>query len=338
MAKRRPVRPASRRGAPATPAFPVRTALLGAVVLAGVVAAVWLLTQRDQTVPPFDGETALGLIREQVALGPRVPGTPAHAAAIDWMEEQLRPLADTVLRQPVVWTDSADASRVLTGTNLVASFGLSETRRVMLSAHFDSRPTADRDPDPARRTQPVPGANDGASGVAVLVALAQTLHDTPPQGVGVDLVFFDLEDLGTETAGDSAAGPPTPFGIGSQLFVEQNAGYRPAWGVLLDMVCDRDLQIPQEAYSLANAGGVVRRVWAAARRAEAPAFLDRRGGAVIDDHLPFLQAGIPVIDLIHQPFPATWHTTRDTPEACSAASLGQVGRTLMEALYGEPSE
>jgi hypothetical protein len=114
----------------------------------------------------------------------------------------------------------------------------------------------------------------------------------------------------------------------------RNPTYRPAWGVLVDMVCDRNLRIPREAYSQQAAGRLMDRVWAAAGRVGADAFVDEAGGAVVDDHIAFLRAGIPMVDLIHQPFPDTWHTTADTPAACRAESLEQVGNVLVELLYG----
>src|SRR5690606_16818864 len=125
-----------------------------------------------------------------------------------------------------------------------------------------------------------------------------------------------------------------PFAIGSEAFAADHPQYRPAYGVLVDMVCDRDLRIPQEAYSRIHAAEALARVWEAAERAGAEAFLDEPGGPVVDDHIAFLRRGIPVVNLIHYPFPDTWHTTADVPAACSAGSLEQVGATLVELLYG----
>jgi hypothetical protein len=288
-------------------------------------------------VPTFDGARALALVEDQVAFGPRVPGSEGHARMLDWLQTTLGEHADAVSLQPVTHVDAHDSTTVWEGTNVVASFNLTPEggRRVMLAAHWDTRPIADQDPDPARRAEPVPGANDGASGVAVLLELARHLARRSPD-VGVDLVFFDLEDLGDDQGpeADSTA-PVNPFAIGSEAFAAANPQYRPTYGVLLDMVCDRDLRIPKEAYSRINAPEVIDRVWAAADRAGADAFLDEEGGPVLDDHIAFLRRGIPVIDLIHYPFPATWHTTADVPAACSAESLGQVGQTMLELLYGE---
>lgn len=310
----------------------VRLALIVLLPVLALAVAVGLALR--SRLPRFDAAQAMADVRRQVGFGPRIAGQPGHAQQLAWMEATLRPLADSVFRQPFIWTNPEDSTQTLSGVNLVASFGLdgARARRALFAAHFDTRPLADRDADPEGRTFPVPGANDGASGVAVLMELARHLAERPPEDIGVDLAFFDLEDVGTD--GDTT-GPTVPFALGSEAFVARNPGYRPAWGVLLDMVCDRHLQIPREAYSQQYARRVNDRVWAAARRAGAAAFVDQAGGPVVDDHVAFLRAGIPMVDLIHQPFPATWHTTADLPEACSAASLGQVGQTLIELLYGE---
>jgi hypothetical protein len=297
-----------------------------------VLVVAVIVVARLARAPRFDGERAMEDIRNQVAFGPRTAGSPGHARQLEWMESRLRPLADTVMRQPFIWRHPVDSTVTMSGVNLVASFGLDppQPRRVVLGAHFDTRPRADRDAKPRARATPVPGANDGGSGVAVLLEMARLLAASPPEETGVDLVFFDLEDAGT----DSAAAVTIPYALGSDAFMTRNPTYRPAWGVLVDMVCDRNLSIPREAYSQANARQLVDRVWAAADRVGAEAFLDQVGNAVVDDHLAFLRAGIPMVDLIHQPFPDTWHTTEDTPAACRAESLEQVGRVLVELLWG----
>ena len=327
MSRRRPKRPTAARAA-----FPQWGWGAAAVLAAGTVAA-WLLLRGE--APTFDGERALALIEEQVAFGPRVPGTEPHAAMLAWLEATLRARADAVRLEPFTHPDAHDTTRVWEGTNVVASFNLRPEggQRVMLAAHWDTRPWADQDPDPAKRRLPVPGANDGASGVAVLLEVARLLDEHSPE-LGVDLVFFDLEDLGDDRPPGADSSAANPFALGSEAFAAANPQYRPLYGVLLDMVCDRDLRIPQEAYSRINAPEVVRAVWAAAERVGADAFLDEAGGPVVDDHVAFLRRGIPVVDLIHAPFPATWHTTADTPDACSAESLDQVGETLVALLYG----
>ena len=320
---------------------PSRTPLWtgGAVLLALLAGLVWWTLR--PTTPAFDADRAYADVVRQVAFGPRVPGTPAHDAARRWLVARLDSLAPRVVEMPVAFPDPGDSSRVFRGTNIVASFAPEAPRRVMFSAHWDSRPTADQDADPAKRSQPVDGANDGASGVAVLLEMARLLRDHPlPDGTGIDLILFDLEDLGEEPDHeleergivDTTA---VPFAIGSREFVRTNPAYRPAWGLLLDMVGDPGLLIPKEGYSIRYARPVVDRIWDAARRVGADAFADNLGPAIEDDHVAFLAQGIPVVDLIHVPFPNTWHTTQDTPENVSPASLGELGRVLAELLWGD---
>lgn len=296
------------------------------LILVAAVAAWWLTRP---TKPVFDGERAFAHVEGQVALGPRYPGSPGHEAVRRYLRDALDPLADRVVEIPFTYvTPRGDT---LTGYNIMASFEPQRTPRVALAAHYDTRPEADRDPDPARRTEPILGANDGGSGTAVLLELARLLAETPAAAGGVDLIFFDLEDLGEyETETDTLA---LPFAIGSEAFVAQNPQYRPAWGVLLDMVGDRNLVIPQEAYSRQYAPALVERIWDAAERVGATAFVRQPGGAVIDDHIAFLRVGIPMVNLIHQPFPDTWHTVRDTPEYVAVESLQQVGDVVVELIW-----
>jgi glutaminyl-peptide cyclotransferase len=309
------------RGSPGTGLI---AALVFLLLLGGLA---WLLFQ--ERAPRFSGERAFNHVVQQVEFGPRMAGTEGHRLAREYFIEVLERHSPRVVEIPFTYV--SPAGDTLRGYNIFASFQPDRQPRVMLAAHYDTRPEADRDPDPARRTEPVPGANDGASGVAVLLELARHLSAQAPP-MGVDIVLFDLEDIGeyASAEGDTTA---IPFAIGSEAFVEAHPQYRPAWGVLVDMVGDPDLRIPQELYSLQNARHVVERVWRAADRVGADAFVRQPGGAVFDDHVPFLRRGIPVVNLIHQPFPATWHTTADTPENVSRASLKQVGDVLVELLW-----
>ena len=280
--------------------------------------------------PPFSGERALQFVQRQVAFGPRISGTEAHDEAKAFFLKTLRSHADRVGTQPFTYPAGGDTLR---GTNIIASFNPDEERRILLAAHWDSRPRADQERDPSLKQKPVPGANDGASGVAVLLELARHLSKQPPD-IGVDVVLFDMEDMGTGEPSDSTE-REIPFAIGSKYFAEHRQGYRPDYGILLDIVCDKNLRIPKEGYSVRYAGQIVRKVWEAADEVGASAFVDKRGRAVMDDHVPLLKEGIPMIDLIQTPFPWYWHTTKDTPDKCSAESLDQVGEVLTEVIYDE---
>jgi hypothetical protein len=191
----------------------------------------------------------------------------------------------------------------------------------MLGAHWDTRPQAEKDRNPALRNQPIAGANDGASGVAVLLELARVFAANPPP-VTVDLVFFDLEDMGNING--------LPYSIGASEFIAANPFYRPNAGIIVDMVCAKNLSIPREQYSQSLAGEIMDTVWAIAKQQNSRVFKDRAGIRIMDDHVPFLSAGIKVIDLIHFPFPDHWHSSADTVDKCSSDSLQQVGNVVQQ--------
>lgn len=270
------------------------------------------------TPHPFDQDRAFRDLVKQCDFGPRVPNTRAHARCADWLVAQLRPLADSVTRQQ--FTAEVDGER-LRLTNLIATFNPKGKDHVLLCAHWDSRPRAERDRDPAKRSQPILGANDGASGVAVLLELARVFKARPPKQK-VTLVLFDGEDYGTTI--------DTMF-LGSRYFAQRYSEPAPNWAVLLDMVGDKHLRLPQERISLQRAPAVVKRLWDAAQRAGSTAFTPKPGPSVLDDHVELLDRGIPCINIIDFTYPH-WHTSADTPDKCSAESLGQVGRAVLEAL------
>ena len=193
----------------------------------------------------------------------------------------------------------------------------------MIGTHYDTRSWADRDQREDRRNTPIIGANDGGSGVALLLELAATWKSEPPP-IGVDLIFFDGEDFGRGKDWDD-------YFLGSKAWTRDYPDYKPEWGVIVDMVGDASLEIKQERDSVSRAPAIVSNFWQAAERVRASAFVDRRGGHILDDHTAFLNKGIPVILLIDLEYP-WFHSTEDTPDKCSAESLGQVGRTVMEAV------
>ncbi len=264
----------------------------------------------------FDGRTAFSYIERQMAFGPRIPGTPAHRAAGDWILSQLRSSADTVIVQEIRHVTRRGDTLHL--RNFFARIQPAATERVLLLAHWDTRPHADQSQNLGQQRLPVPGANDGASGVAVLLGVADALKRRAPT-VGVDLLFVDGEDYGDFA--DS-----TDVLIGSRWFAaHQPAGYQPLYAVLFDMVGDKDLQIYQEGNSLAVAPEVVQRVWrvAADLRYER-IFVPAARHTLTDDHVSLQRAGIHAIDVVDFDYPF-WHTTEDTLDKVSAASLQIVG-------------
>ncbi|HUF25346.1 MAG TPA: M28 family peptidase [Gemmatimonadaceae bacterium] len=270
----------------------------------------------------FSGESALRYARIQVEFGPRVPGTEAHRRAGDWIVEQMRARADTVIEQ--TWTHQTANGVALPMRNILARIRPDLSQRVLYVAHWDTRPVAEKAQRPEDRSRPIEGANDGASGVALLIALADALQETPPQ-FGVDLLFVDGEDYGDFDTN-------TDVLIGSRYFARNlpSADYRPIFGVVWDMVGAEGATFYQEGYSLQGAPEVVSRVWqTAADLGYSSIFVQRRGIPVTDDHLPMLEAGLRVIDVIdvnestiRYPY---HHTLEDTIDKLSPRTLQAVG-------------
>ena len=265
----------------------------------------------------FNGPAALDYVRQQLAFGPRVPGTPAHVRAGDWIVAQMRARADTVIEQR--WIHVTAAGDTLPLRNILARYRPDATERVLYLTHWDTRPVSDQATDAAQRTIPVPGANDGASGVALFLALGDALHAAAP-GVGVDLLFVDGEDYGNFDR-------DTDVLMGSKWFADHlpSPGYRPLFGVLWDMIGDRDLQIFHELNSLNQAPEVVARVWQTALElGYSNYFIPQARHQVTDDHIPLLAKGLRVIDVIDFDYP-DHHKPTDTLDKVSAASLQVVG-------------
>ncbi len=272
----------------------------------------------------FDGEQAMAYVTAQLAFGPRIPNTEGHRRAGDWILEQLGARADSVEVQ--AFSHVTAAGDTLRLRNFIAHFLPDRSDRVLFLAHWDTRPRADRSPNPADRGRPVPGANDGASGVAVLLGLADALKHRPP-AVGVDLLFVDGEDYGDFST-------MTDVLLGSRHYASTlTPERRPLFAVLFDMVGDRDLQFLQEGYSVERAPEVVERVWAKARElGYQDYFRPTVGGGITDDHIPLLDVGvraIDVIDLDYGPNNSYHHTVEDTEDKLSAKSLQVVGEVAL---------
>lgn len=278
----------------------------------------------DRAAPGFDADSAFALLARQVAFGPRVPGTEGHAAQLEWMTSYLGARADTLVRQ--TFRHTGPDGETLELTNLFARFRPDARDRVLLVAHWDTRPTADHESDPDRQERAIPGANDGASGTAVLLHMADVLsRHSPP--IGIDLLLTDGEDYA-----------PDHMYLGARHFAANRPpGYSPLYGILVDMVADRDPRFPQEGYSLQYAPEVVARVWRMAERiGYGHYFPDRQGLAVKDDHVPLSEAGIRTINIIdfdYGPGNAYWHTLDDSLENVAPVGLGVVGEVVLELLY-----
>lgn len=272
-----------------------------------------------------DGQRAWKRVEYQVAQGPRIAGTAGNTTVREWIASELERLGGRVERQ--AFLDSS-LGRPLQLTNVIGRFGPSKGRRILLCAHFDTRPWSDQDPDTSKRALPVPGANDGGSGVAVLLEVAELMSRTAPD-VGVDLVFFDGEDLGNAANGED-------YSLGAKGYASRlpalGAEGRPVAGFLFDMVGDKDLAIHAEGASAARAANLVALVAEAAAATGARSFHSEVRYTVIDDHVPLLDAGLPTVDIIDFDYPA-WHTHRDTPDQVSPKSLAEVSRVAAWLVY-----
>jgi len=295
---------------------------------APIVSVPGAVRGADRGSARFDAERAWRLLEAQCAFGPRIPGSPGHARARAWLVERLAEHADEVAVQG--WTQ-----RIYRGpgagsapmSNLLARIEGRErgaAAELLLGAHWDTRPVADQDPDPARRTEPVPGANDGASGVAVLLEVARALAAERPRRT-VLIALFDGEDLGE-------------YYYGSRLFARwirrrEARRWRPERAVVVDMVGKRGLSCAAELHSRRAAPELWRELMAAARAAGEAHHFQGPELAINDDHVSLNRVGIPSVLLIDYAFPQ-WHTTHDTVEHCAAESLSAVGRVLLQLARG----
>jgi len=275
-------------------------------------------------VPTFNKQRAFQYLVQQCDFGPRNPGSKGHQQCLLFLEKELRQCAEKVERQSFLY-QVPGIKQTLAGTNLLGHFNINNRNRVLLCAHWDTRPWADMDEDEKNHQQPVLGANDGASGVAVLLEIAQHLKQTPPP-YGVDLVFFDAEDAGAYQNDQSWA-------IGSREFARRIAPqFFPRFAILLDLIGDKNLEIFIEMNSQRYAPQLVKYVWNIAAELGIGEFYPTAKYAINDDHLSLIAAGIPCIDIIDYDYPH-WHTIHDTPDNCSPESLEKVGRVVLEVIY-----
>ncbi|MCX6833199.1 MAG: M28 family peptidase [candidate division Zixibacteria bacterium] len=268
----------------------------------------------------FDGSAAYRYLIAQCDLGPRVPNTPAHRQALALIARTFDSLEIAVEKQNFRIKDpySSDTLRL---TNVIGRFNPDKSNRLLFCAHWDSRPRSEMDADSQKQTQPLPGANDGASGVAVLLQLAKELAALHVAR-GVDLVFLDGEDWGK-------SGDLDYYCLGAKEFARRADAKVYDYGVVLDMVGDKDQRFFKEEYSVRYEGKLVDKVWArAAHLGMSTSFDTRVSQPIYDDHLPLLAASIRTIDIIDFEYP-WWHTTQDTPDKCSPESLGRIGKLVL---------
>ena len=292
-----------------------------------------------RVVPIFNPDSAYLYVKAQCDFGPRVPGTEAHVACLNYFVEQFNRFnADTVIVQEGE-TMLYDGSKMPI-RNVVASYGIGKPNRVMICAHWDSRAFADNDINPDNRRKPIIGANDGASGVGVILELARQLG-TKDAAMGVDLILFDLEDWGAPDWAQSQLSDGG-WALGSKYWAQRPhiPGYQAQFAILLDMVGAPGAQFYREYFSDQYASWVIDRVWnKAADLGLSHIFVNQRGGGVTDDHLNVIRAGIPCIDIIQfQPdtesgFGDYWHTHNDDMRNIDPSTLDAVGRVLMEIVY-----
>ncbi|MBP5196690.1 MAG: M28 family peptidase [Bacteroidaceae bacterium] len=296
-----------------------------------------------QPCPEFSEDSAFVWIERQCAFGPRVTGSEAWRRCGDWLcgeFERHGCLVEEQRGEVKMWDGTP-----LNARNITARYNPEEKRRVLLCAHWDSRPWADNDEDEGNHHTPVPAANDGASGVAVMLEIARLLHETDSMlPCGVDFVCFDAEDAGTPYwAEDNGEGAKT-WCLGSQMWSEKmkEQEEKPVYGILFDMVGGYGATFSMEEASVRYARPLVNRLWQIAGQIGYGHYFPKRdGGGVVDDHLYVNRAGIPCIDIIpyheygRSVFGHTWHTLEDTPENIDRKVLKAVGQSVVQLLYNE---
>lgn len=291
-------------------------------------------------VPKFDRDSAYSFIAKQVAFGPRLPNTATHLACKNWFVQQFEAYGLTVTEQP--FQAKAYTGTTLNGVNIIAQYKPAASKRILLAAHWDTRHIADSELSTERQNEPILGADDGGSGVGIILELARQLQATPVD-IGVDFVLFDAEDHGDNV---SETPDPKTWGLGSQYWANNVIpSTRPKYGVLLDMVGARNTKFPKEGVSMNFAPQIVNKVWALGQElGYSRFFVNEKTGMVTDDHV-FVNtiAKIPMIDIIGMPKPPGtnnsfgkhWHTHNDDLEVIDIRTLRAVGQTMLTMIYRE---
>lgn len=296
-------------------------------------------TQSEETPvslikPVFSADTAYAYIARQVAFGPRVPGSAAQKSCAAWMQEVLQKTCDTVYVQNT--QVKGGDGKILPCINVIGAINPKATKRILLLAHWDSRPWSDMDLND--KTKPIDAADDGASGVAVLLEIARQIQTQPlPEGLGVDVLLTDVEDYGKSEWGDDS------YALGTQYWAKNPhvPGYKASFGILLDMVGARNAQFPLEGMSTQYAGSVQQMVWQAAGRAGYSSYFPFLAGPTVTDDHVFVNEiiKIPTIDIINlnrmgeRAFAPHWHTQQDKLDIIDKNTLKAVGETVLQVIY-----
>ena len=292
--------------------------------------------------PAFIADSAMAYCQAQCDFGPRTMNSKAHDLCEEWIINKFKGFGLEVETQKADLT-GWDGTK-LHSTNIIARFNPQAERRILICAHWDSRPWADNDPDSANWHKPVLAANDGASGVGVMLELARILQNDTTLAIGVDLVCFDAEDYGTPQWAEKREDSESTWALGAQYWAKNlPENYEPQFGILLDMVGGQGAKFYQEQFSLRYAASIVDKVWSAARHAGfSSLFTNEVGGGITDDHIPVNEAGIPTVDVIpfypdcdQSSFGPTWHTVNDDMEHLDINTLKAVGQTLIQVIYSE---
>ena len=302
--------------------------------------------------PVFVADSAFAFCQAQCEFGPRSMNSDAHEKCAQWIVSKFEQFGCKVTTQDAMLTGYDGTA--LKSKNIIASYrpssmGVSsqegtEGGLILLCAHWDSRPWADNDPDSTNWHKPVLAANDGASGVGVMLEVARLLQNDTTLAIGVDLVCFDAEDYGTPQWAEKNEDSENTWALGAQYWAKNlPENYKPQFGILLDMVGGQGAKFYQEQFSLRYAASIVDKVWSAARHAGyGSMFTNEVGGQITDDHIPVNEAGIPTVDVIpfypdcrQSSFGPTWHTINDDMEHLDINTLKAVGQTLIQVIYSE---
>ena len=285
--------------------------------------------ETNKNIPEFDGNNAYNFIIDQCNFRPRNAGSKGHIEFAKSLEKYLLSLSNQVIVQEFSYNEHI-TGQTREGKNFIIQFNLDSKERLLIGAHWDTRAVSDEDPDDQKKSLPVLGANDGASGTAILMELAKVFSKNKPP-FGIDIVFFDAEDVGI-------SGKPETYAMGSNYFSKNLPILKPQSAIIVDMVGDKFLKIPIERFSYQINPDMVKEIWRLAEKLNLDAFEYKIGYEIYDDHVPLWEnAQIPAIDIIDFDYPNLfynhWHTQNDIPENCSPQSLQQVGTLLLNYIY-----